>query len=235
MNHCRKPYLAMIAILCLSLFACGGTDAPAQEEVRDTGQEQAVATEPVVEAAQPEEEGEQFDGELSLYESSNGVFLMRYPSDWVINEVPQENGLAFGITARRELFESRPDFSEPIVFSFGSTGQIEPALATLDNLANLHAQAYANHPLFTFVPQGEPTVTQPSPFIAYYVMQANSTEPDGAVVRWMLATALADLTVVHFGVGVSEAGFERYGQLALDMFNSVEVDTLVTAELAGGP
>ncbi|MFZ5822251.1 MAG: hypothetical protein ACOYYJ_20365 [Chloroflexota bacterium] len=220
------PYriLLIVALLALTLPACGSnTSTPEPAPAQPT----AAPTQPA-----PTDPPQASESALSEYASSNGVFYIKHPSGWAINETPTATGLAFAIAPSRAFIEKRPDFKEPVLLAFGTINQVGAGLAQPANLANLHQQAFSPATGFTFVFK-EPTITTPSPYVTYFVTQATSTEANGAVVHWMLGTALADLTVVHFGVGVSDAGFADYGQLALEMFNSVEVDTTVTATLAG--
>jgi hypothetical protein len=222
----QKNIIAIV-LAALILTACGGGDVniPEPEPVQPTTTPTALpiptATPLVGEAT------------LSGYESSNQVFHIKYPTGWVINEVPTATGLAFAVAPNREFIDNRPDFRKPVLFGFGTINQVSVELAQPANLPNLHKQAFSQENSgFAFVHQSE-TVTRPSAYITYFFTEAISTTTDGAVVRWKLGTGLADLTVVHFGVGVSQAGFAEYSQLALDMFNSVEIDTAVTAKLAG--
>jgi len=38
--------------------------------------------------------------------------------------------------------------------------------------------------------------------------------------------------LAHFAVGLPDSALEEYGQMAMPMFNSIELDTDITAELA---
>jgi hypothetical protein len=217
----------IVVLTILALSACGGgsPDTPEPEPVQPT----ATATASPV----PTETPSVSEPTTSEYASSNAVFYMQYPADWVVNEVPSSTGgLAFAVAPNRELIESKPDFTKPVAFAFGTINQVSQELAQPANLEELHRQAFFEDSLFAFEPQGKPIITTPSPYITYFFMEAISRENDNSVVHWELVTALADLTVVHFGIGVSEAGMAEYGQLALDMLNSVEIDTAVTAKLA---
>lgn len=232
----------LLLLLLLALSACSGSPPPAATPLPPTATIAPSATPlPPTPTPAPTDTPEPTvtvlasAPEMDRYTSSNDVFYMDYPAGWALREVVAEDGaLAFAIAPSEAQIDGRPDFREPVAFAFGSQKQVEPALADPSNLPALHERAFANHPLFALTPHGEPTITRPSPYVTYYVMEARSQEPDGTPVRWMIATALADRTVLHFGVGVSESGMASLGQVALGMFNSVEVDTEVTGALAGG-
>lgn len=227
-THLSLYHILIVVLIALTLSACKGEDAAATPEPEPV-QPTAAPTVPPAATEIPQAS----EITWNEYASANGALYIKYPSGWVINEVPTVTGYAFAIAPSREYIEKKPDFGEPVVFAFGTINQVSRELAQPANLPSLHQQAFSPSTGFTFVLKGEPTVTTPSPYVTYFLTEAASAEANGVTVHWMLGTALADLTVAHFGVGVSEAGFAEYSQLALEMFNSLEVDTVVTGKLAG--
>jgi hypothetical protein len=221
--------LVIIAALLLAVCGCGGeTTTP-----EPTSTPMATPRPTLAATSTPDEEpAVEMEG-MTEYVSANRVFHIQYPEDWVINEVPVATRVSFAIAPSEDVINQRPDFSQPVAFVFGVINQVNPSVLATNNLEDLHRQALLEGSLFEYEVVGEPTVLQPNSSLTYLLMEATSTEEDGSVVNWRLGTGVADLTVVHFGIGVSEAGMEEYGDIAEAMFNSVMIDTEVTEELAG--
>ncbi len=218
----RPIYMIVVPLLLVIVLAgCtnGATDAP-------------ITSTPLVVPTATSEISSNTGMMMTEYASSNGVFYLPYPTGWAVNETPlADGGLAFAIAPSQDFIDNRPNFNRPILFAFGRINQVSPELAQPARLAELHEVAFGQNPLFEFE-LGEPYITSPSPYVTFLVMEATSTEENGAVVYWQLGTALADLTVVHYAIGVSEAGVGEYGELAVEMFDGVEIDTAVTGALA---
>jgi hypothetical protein len=187
--------------------------------------------EPKEEPAPDADEGEM---ELIIFDTDDGVFHILYPAGWATNQVPVENGVSFGIVPKPEHFDAGPSmFDEPVIMVYGSVQQVAPEMAAKENVENFHISTfYNNNPNFNYTLIGEPTVTTPSPYIIFYFTQAESQLSTGVLTHWMLGTALADQTVITFAVGLPDSAMAQYSTLAAQMFNSVEIDTEVTGQMA---
>lgn len=172
--------------------------------------------------------------EMDVFETDSGEMYMVYPHGWATNQIPMENGFAFGIVPKKEQFDADPYslFTEPIVVVYGTVQYIAEELADPENLDGLHAaQFYTDNPNFTYTMVTNPVYDKSKPGVTYIYTQAESTLPNGVHTNWMLGTAMADQTVVSFAVGLPDSAMDEYGQMAMDMFNSVEIDTDVTSQL----
>ena len=239
----KKTVLICTSVLLFSLIlaACKPADANQSSPQMEPGEEVQPAVnaseieEPSPEPVEPTPEPESADAgsEMLLFETDDGVFHMSYPSGWATNQVPVENGLAFGIAPLPEYFSAGSSmFNEPIIMVYGSVNQVSPELAIKENVENFHvSNFYSNNSNFSYTLIGQPTVTTPSSYIIYYITQAESQLSTGVLTNWMLGTAIADQTVITFAVGLPVDAMEQYGQLAMEMFNSIEIDTEVTAQL----
>jgi hypothetical protein len=237
-----RSLIFVVLLLNLSLFLAGCSDAETNQDSNLTNpvnqnnnldQNQA----PTDEVEEPTEDAFQdpVSDEINLVEFStnDGVFYMLYPENWATNQVPLENGLSFGIVPLPEHLSAGPSlFNDPVIMVYGSVQQVSPDLAIVENLENFHVSTfYSTNSPFSYVIVGEPLVTSPTQYVTYYLTQATSTLSTGVLTHWLLGTALADQTVVSFAVGLPDHSMELYGDLAQQMFNSIEIDTSVTAEL----
>ena len=172
--------------------------------------------------------------EMTLFETDDGIITMIYPEEWATDQVQMETGIAFGIVPLAENFEQNPSsfFTDQVVMVYGFTQQVEADLAAAGNLEGFHASTfYTDSASFDFTLVAEPVVDTSVPGVTLFVTQAESTLSSGVHTNWMLATALADQTVIAFAVGLPDSAMEQYGQMAMDMFNSVTIDTAVTGKL----
>lgn len=213
--------------------AAASTETP--EPVGDTPDPGAGTPEPGAETPEPPADTPSpQSSSMASYESANGVLSMHYPAGWAINEITTATGLAFSIGPDWDVINNPPDFSQPVAFAYGTVNQVSPEVALGENLADWHDMAFFEGSEVPYELVGEPISTTPGPDLALYTTDATSTQSGGEMVHWHLGTALAHQTVIHYAVGISEAGLTEYGTTAQEMFDSVEIDTAVTAALAGG-
>lgn len=232
--------ITLVVVACMALTGCQPAaepaNPPAAAENENAPNDANLTDQPVepVEQAEPEAPAQAAE-ELTLvtFDSADQVFHILYPEGWATNQVPLENGLSFGIAPLPEHFDAGPVmFNDPVIMVYGSVQQTTPDLAAKENVENFHlATFYGQNSPFAYQIVGEPAVLTPSPYVIYYLTQADSLLPTGVLTYWMLGTALADQTVVSFAVGVPDHSMGQYGPLAQQIFNSVEIDTSVTAEL----
>lgn len=175
-----------------------------------------------------------YPAEMTLFETDDGILTMIYPEGWATDQVQMETGIAFGIVPLAENFEQNPGtfFTDQVVMVYGFTQQVEADLAVADNLEGFHASTfYTDSASFEFALVAEPVVDTSVPGVTMIVTQAESTLSSGIHTNWMLATALADQTVIAFAVGLPDSAMQQYGQMAMDMFNSVTIDIISTGDL----
>lgn len=231
-----KKFLTFCTLaLIISLIFTGCNASPTNNTNAQSNQAAADNDAPEVQPTEPPTQETIAEDAINLIEfgTDDDVFFILYPEGWATNQVPSENGLSFGIVPNAEYFSAGPAmFNDPVIMVYGSVQQVSPELATADQLENFHISTfYTNNPNFKYTIVGEPTITTPTQYITYYFTQAESTLSTGVHTNWMLGTALADQTVITFAVGLPDSAMQQYGQLAMDMFNSIEIDTSVTAQL----
>ncbi len=214
--------IAVMLLVLFTLFAACG-NAPEENQQTSSGlQEQDADITTVTDQTA-----------MTVYASCDGTFNMLYPESWYVKEFQNGATISFSIAENSDLLDGRPDFSKPVLLAVGLISQLSPEAAA-SGVEFLHNNMYSNaNGLFQYVPAGEPNISTPASSTNFYIIQAESVEEDGSIIHWQLGTLLTDLTVVHIGVGVSEAGMEEYRQIAIEMFNSVHIDSDVTAQLAG--
>ena len=218
----KTTITGMLSVLLILIAACGGNTPEESQQTTSSLQEQNTDN-----AAVPDETA------MAVYASCDGSFNMLYPEGWYVKEVQNDPTISFSIAESSDLLEGRPDFREPVLIAVGLISQLPPEAAA-SGVEFLHANMYSReNGVFQYVPVGEPNISSPTSFLSVYTIEAESVEEDGSTIHWQLGTALSDLTVVHIGVGVSEAGMEEYEQIAVEMFNSVRFDSEVTGQLAG--
>ncbi len=224
----RRSTIAGMFIVIFVLFsACGES---AQDENQQTP---SNLQEPVEDADGTPGTPVPDQTAMAEYASCDGTFNMLYPEGWYVKEFQNGPTISFSIAENSDLLDGRPDFSRPILLAVGIISQLPPDAAA-SGVEFLHANMYSKeNGLFRYVPVGEPNISTPASSTNFYIITAESVEEDGSIIHWQLGTLLTDLTVVHIGIGVSEAGMEEYRQIGIEMFNSVQIDSDVTGQLAG--
>lgn len=239
----HKKYLSILSgvlLLCLLITACASSPANNANNNEQNTPTEEPTLEPTKEPTPLPTEtptGPEMDPTLiNLVEfgTDDGVFHILYPEGWATNQVPLDTGLAFGIAPLAEHFSAGPlMFNEPIIMVYGSVEQVPAELALVEDIDKFHnATFYGDNSIFDYIIVGEPQVFAPTQYVTYYLTQAQSVLPTGVFTDWMLGTALADQTVISFAVGLPSSAMEQYGDLAMQMFNSVEIDTEVTGQMA---
>lgn len=215
-----KSTIAGMLLVLFALFAaCGGNTPEENQQTSSSLQEQDAEN-----TTAPDQTA------MDEYASCDGTFSMLYPEGWYVKEFQDGATISFSIAENSELLDGRPDFSKPVLIAVGLISQLPPEAAA-SGVDFLHNNMYSNeNGIFQYVPAGEPNISTPASSPHFYIIQAESVEEDGSIIHWQLGTILADLTVVHIGVGVSEAGMEEYEQIAIEMFNSVRFDSDVTGQ-----
>ncbi len=218
-----KSTIAGILLVLFALFAaCGGNTPEENQQTPSSLPEQDADNTPV-----PDQTA------MAEYTSCDGTFSMLYPEGWYVKELQDGATIIFSIAENSDILDGRPDFSRPVLIAVGLISQLPPEAAA-SGVEFLHDNMYSNeNSIFQYVPVSEPNISTPSSSTHFYIIRAESVEEDGSLIHWQLGTALTDLTVVHIGVGISEAGMEEYRQIGIEMFNSVHIDSDVTAQLAG--
>lgn len=233
-----KQFALILSILLLSISLVGcqqGTNNPGNtpplEEPEPTAPPADPAPEPTKEPA-PEEP---VSGEINLvwFDTDDGIFHILYPEGWATNQVPSENGIAFGIVPIESDFSAGAVlFNRPTIMVHGAIRQIPPELTAKEEVVNFHlSNFYSGTSTFNYQLVGTPVTNEPSPYIIYYLSQATAELDTKVITHWMLGTALADQTVVTFAIGVPDHAMEQYGDIAMQMFNSVQIDTEITGSL----
>lgn len=218
----KTTIAGMLSVLLIMFAACGGNTPEENQQTTSSLQEQDADNITV-----PDETA------MAVYASCDGSFNMLYPEGWYVKEFQNGPTISFSIAENSDLLDGRPDFSKPVLIAVGLISQLSPEAAA-SGVGFLHANMYSNeNSIFNYVPVGEPNISTTVSSTSFYIIRAESVEEDGSLIHWQLGTALTDLTVVHIGVGISEAGMEEYRQTGIEMFNSVHIDSDVTAQLAG--
>ncbi len=218
----KSTVAGILSVLLVLFAACGGDTPEESQQTPSNLQEQDADSTPVAD-----------ETAMAVFESCDGSFNMLYPEGWYVKEFQNGPTISFSIAENSDLLDGRPDFSEPVLIAVGLISQLPPEAAA-SGVEFLHDNMYSgDNGLFRYVPVSEPDISHPTSFLSVYTIEAESVEEDGSIIHWQLATALSDLTIVHIGVGVSEAGMEEYRQIGIEMFNSVRFDSDVTAQLAG--
>lgn len=212
----KKYFLLMLALalFALVLVGCQASNADTQDTAID-------------------ETAEEYPEIMAVFETDDGILSMIYPEGWAIDQVPVEVGTAFGIVPRPEQLEtdSVSLFDEPVVMVYGYTQQVGPDFASQDNLTTFHILTfYDDNASFDYEVVGEPAIINDEDVMTY-ITQAESTLSSGVHTNWMLATAMVDQTVVVYAVGLPDSAMDKYGQMAMDMFNSVQINTEITGGL----
>lgn len=232
-----KRFVLVFTILLLSIALIGCQQNVNEPEVNTPPVEEPAPPPDPTPEPEPTEEPtpvvEPGNENLVWFDTDDGIFHILYPEGWATNVVPTENGFAFGIAPTVLDFSNGPAlFDKPAIMVFGSVRQIPPELAAKEEVVNFHlSNFYGESSVFNFQMVGTPVTTEPTEWIIYYISQATAELETGVVTHWMLGTALSAQTVVTFGVGVPEHAMETYGDLAMQMFNSVEIDTEITWSL----
>jgi len=236
--HAKRLALVLtILLLSIALVGCTkstnnpGVNAPAVEEQAPTPKPPEPTPEPTEEPAAQEPASDEIN--LVWFDTDDGIFHILYPEGWATNQVPSENGIAFGIVPIESDLTAGPVlFNRPTIMVYGSVRQIPPELASKEEVANFHlSNFYGESSVFKYQMVGTPVTTEPSPYIIYYLTQATAELDTKVLTHWLLGTALADQTVVTFAIGVPDHAMEQYGAIAQQMFNSVEIDTEITGSL----
>lgn len=212
MNKKLFIYFALLLSIGLLLTGCKSEDASSKDV----------------------ETPDDYPAEMTIFETDDGILTMIYPQGWATDQVQMETGIAFGIVPLPENFEQNPSsfFTDQVVMVYGFTQQVEADLAAVANLEGFHASTfYTDSASFDFTLVAEPVVDTSVPGVTLLVTQAESTLSSGIHTNWMLATALAGQTVIAYAVGLPDSAMQQYGQVAMDMFNSVTIDTAVTGQM----
>jgi hypothetical protein len=171
---------------------------------------------------------------MAIFETDNGLLYMIYPDGWATRQTPAENGFTFKIVPQSEQLDADPNnyFDENFVMVYGAVRQVAPELADAEHLEGLHADTFfSDQAEFSYTLVADPVIDSDKPGIIYYYTQVESTLPSGVHTNWMLGTALTNQTVASFAVGLSDSALEEYGEMAMAMFNSIEVDTALAEQL----
>ena len=175
-----------------------------------------------------------FPMDMAVFETENYLLHMLVPAEYAVRQTEAENELIFEILPSEDNFDTTAEtfFDQPIVMVYGSILQVSTDQATPDNLAEMHAATFfGTESRFGYTIIGDPVIDNNAPGIIYIYTQAEATLPSGIHTNWMLGSALTNETIVFFAVGLPDSAMDEYGQMAMDMFNSVEIDTELAAEL----
>lgn len=228
----RLTLILTILLLSITLIGCQQNanetegNAPLVEEQEPPTPEPEPTPEPTEEPASDEIN-------LIWFDTDDGIFHILYPEGWATNQAPSDNGLAFGIVPTAEDLSAGPTlFDKPTIMVYGSVRQVPPELAAKEEVVNFHlSNYYSDATPFNYQMVGTPVTTEPSEWIIYYFSEATAELDTGVNTHWMLGTALSGQTIILFAIGVPEHAMEQYGDIAMQMFNSVEVDTEITWSL----
>lgn len=165
-----------------------------------------------------------FPLDMTICEVENSLLYMICPKGWEIRQAPLENGIAF------EIAPAAPD--KQVVTIYGTIQQVLPEEATPENLADMHAATFFTTGLaYTYTLVGDPIIDNNTADIIYLYTQAEATLSTGEQTSWMLGSALTNQTIATFAIGLPDSAIDEYGQMAMDMFNSIELNIELAAEL----
>jgi hypothetical protein len=230
----RKQLLLYLLLLIISTALAGckpDAASPVENELATNAPE--IEPEPTDELTlEPTPELIPNESNLVEFSTDDGIFHILMPEGWATNQVLLDTGISFGIVPTAEGFNAGPAlFNDPVIMVYGSVEQVSPEMAVKENVANFHNyNFYGETSAFNYVMVGQPVMSMEDPPYVYF-SQAIADLPTGVRTNWLLATTLADQTVVLYAIGVPDFAMEQYGTLAREMFNSVQIDTEITSQI----